>query len=239
MPDYQQIYHTQADQYERLVSREDYQHNIFSALNRITSLDGLTVAEFGAGTGRLTCLLAPVVKYIHAFDASQHMLDVAVAKLKKSGLQNWQVAICDHRQVSLEGGLADVAISGWSMCYMVVDHQATWQNELSQALGEMRRVLRPGGMVILLETLGTGYRQPQPPAVLAPYYEFLAGRGFHHTWIRTDYQFQDMAEAEELTRFFFGDAMVEKIEANGSNIILPECTGIWWIKQEALVLETL
>ena len=33
MPDYFEIYNQHADQYDLLVAREDYQHNLFRALN--------------------------------------------------------------------------------------------------------------------------------------------------------------------------------------------------------------
>ena len=232
MPDHLEIYSRQAEQYELLVSREDYQHNIFRALNQIIPFEGLTVVEFGAGTGRLTCLLAQVVKFIYAFDGSPHMLDVAMAKLRKSSVQNWQVAVSDHRHIAAGEGVAEVAISGWSICYVVVGNKETWREELSKALSEMCRVIRPGGMLILLETLGTGCEHPEPPIDLVPYYEYLATCGFSRTWIRTDFQFRDITEAETLTRFFFGEAMVEKNEKGERGVILPECTGIWWLKQD-------
>jgi ubiquinone/menaquinone biosynthesis C-methylase UbiE len=234
MPDYFEIYSKQADQYELLVSREDYQHNIFRTLNQLVSIDGLTVVEFGAGTGRLTCMFAPLVKSIFAFDRSQHMLDVAKAKLHTNHVNNWQIAVSDHRHVPLRKGFADVAISGWSICYMVVGNNETWQTELSKALCEMNHVIHPGGILILLETLGTGCEQPDPPADLLSYYEFLGKQGYQRTWIRTDYQFRDMLEAKTLTRFFFGDEMVDKIILDGQGVILPECTGIWWLKPEML-----
>lgn len=232
MPDYFEIYRKQADQYELLVSREDYQQHIFQALNQIRPFEGLTVVELGAGTGRLTCMLAPVVKSIHAFDASQHMLDVAVAKLRKRDEHNWQVAVGDHRQVSIGNGAADVVISGWSVCYVVVGNQDTWQAELSKVLAEARRILRSEGVLILLETLGTGFEHPEPPAELVKYYDFLEKRGFQRQWIRTDYRFRDREEAETLTRFFFGEEMLAKIVQDERGVILPECTGIWWQKLE-------
>jgi hypothetical protein len=34
-------------------------------------------------------------------------------------------------------------------------------------------------------------------------------------------------EAEELTRFFFGDELANRIKNEGL-LIVPECTGIWW-----------
>jgi len=233
MPDLFEIYGRQADQYELLVSREDYQQNIFRTLNHLVPLDGLTVVEFGAGTGRLTCMLAPVVKFIYAFDSSQHMLEVAIAKLRMSHIENWRIAVSDHRHVSLGDGVADGAISGWSICYMVVGNNETWQDELSKALSEMRRVIHPGGMLILLETLGIGCERPDPPADLLSYFDYLERLGFQRTWIRTDYKFRDMTEARALTRFFFGEEVVEKITMDERGVILPECTGIWWLKPEA------
>lgn len=232
MPDHPEIYRSQAEQYEALVSREDYQCNIFPALKKITPLENTTVVELGAGTGRLTCQLAPVVKSIHAFDISAHMLEVAKEKLMKTNLQNWQVAVSDHRHVTIEDGTADIIISGWSVCYVVVNNPQTWQTELQNTLDEIHRILRPGGVIILIETLGTGFESPEPPANLLAYYQFLETHGFQRDWIRTDYQFENRLEAETLTRFFFGEKMVEKIWMNTPNPILPECTGIWWKKQD-------
>jgi ubiquinone/menaquinone biosynthesis C-methylase UbiE len=99
-------------------------------------------------------------------------------------------------------------------------------------LGEMQRVVRPGGTVVLLESLGTGKEQPDPPSELLPYFAYLEAYGFQRDWIRTDYRFKDKAEAESSARFFFGDEMVAKIRENEQGVILPECTGIWWLKHE-------
>jgi ubiquinone/menaquinone biosynthesis C-methylase UbiE len=201
--DHQEIYREQAAQYELLVSREDYQQNIFRALNQIIPFAGLTVTELGAGTGRLTCMMAPVVKHVHAFDHSSHMLSVAAEKLAMGGQKNWTVAVSDHRAMAMKTGVADVAISGWSVCYIVVDNPENWQVELAKGLSEMRRVVRPGGFLILLETLGTGYGQPEPPVHLLDYYAYLEAHGFQRSWIRTDYRFKDRAEAEASSKFFF------------------------------------
>ena len=61
MPDYHAIYHSQAGDYERLVSREDYQGNILKALQDILPLAGGFIEEFTQGRARFsdtvsTCL---------------------------------------------------------------------------------------------------------------------------------------------------------------------------------------
>ncbi len=233
MPNPEEIYAHEAERYDRLVAREDYQNLLLPSLRQIASLEGKEVVESGAGTGRLTCLLAPHVKSIRAFDASSHMLALASARLTASGLQNWSTQVADHRRLPAETHSADIYISGWSVCYLLDEPSLDWRQEMEKALGEMKRVLRPGGVTILVETQGTGFEAPHPPEHLAGYFHFLAEKGFASTWIRTDYRFASLAEAVELAQFFFGEALAEQVRRSGS-AILPECTGLWWLKREAL-----
>lgn len=227
MPDHPEIYRSQAEQYEALVSREDYQSNLLPALQKITSFNNKQVVEFGAGTGRLTTQIAPLARAISAFDISHHMLDLAAQKLTQSGLTNWHIQTADHRRIPVSDHSADVILSGWSVCYVVVDHPQGWQAEIDKVLAEMNRVMIPGGKIILIETLGTGFEQPHPPDHLVEYYAYLESHGFARTWLRTDYRFENIEIAKELSKFFFGEAMLEKIVNDARGIILPECTGIW------------
>ena len=228
MPDYEAIYHERAREYDRLVAREDYQHNILRALARIRPLAGVDVAEMGTGTGRLSRLIAPFVKSIVAFDGSQAMLDVAAEHLKASPLTDWQLAVGDNRHLPAADNIVDVSIAGWSFGHSTGWHAETWRREIDLAIGQMKRVLRPGGTAMILETLGTGRETPQPPtAALAAYYALLEEEyGFAASWIRTDYRFDSAEEAEALTRFFFDDALADRV-ARETLVILPECTGIW------------
>jgi ubiquinone/menaquinone biosynthesis C-methylase UbiE len=227
MPSQKEIYDQHADQYDRLVSREDCQNNILRTLRQIVPLDGVDVVELGAGTGRLTRLLAPQVKSILAFDASHHMLGVAAAKLEKGGWQNWQVGVADHRHLPTCDRTADVVIAGWSICYLVVWHEETWRDEVNRALAEMRRVLRPGGTIVILETLGTGRETPHVLDSVAAYFPFLENAGFSSTWTRTDFQFESLEEAETLIHFFFGEEMAARV-VKEQLVTLPECTGFWY-----------
>ncbi len=230
MVDFHAIYASPAGavQYDRLVSREDWLGNIPAALRRICPLDGIDVVEFGAGTGRLSRLLAPLVRSLLITDRSPAMLGVAVERFQALGLHNWRAAVADNRRMPVASGCADLAVAGWSFGHFTGWHPTTWRDEIGRAVMEMMRVLRPGGTAVILETLGTGRETPLPPTHdLAAYYAFLEHEhGFAVDWIRTDYRFETLVEAETLTRFFFGDALAAWVAAE-KRLTLPECTGVW------------
>ena len=224
-----QIYQTDGDRYEALISREDHQGNIPRAIDEILRVDGLDVLDLGAGTGRLTLLLAPRAKSIRAFDASAEMLRVCRERLVATGLSNWQVDVADHRQLPVEDHSADLVVSGWSISYLSVWNKENGNAELDEWLVEMKRVLRKDGTIILFESLGTGNEEPIRLEHVESTYQWLDANGFQSTWIRTDYKFASLEEAVELSRFFFGDELGDKVERN-QWMILPECTGVWWRK---------
>jgi ubiquinone/menaquinone biosynthesis C-methylase UbiE len=172
-------------------------------------------------------MLAQRVRSIRAFDASAEMLRVCRERLLKTGLSNWQIDVADHRQLPITDHSADLIVSGWSVAYLVVWHPETWRDELAKWMDEMERVLRPGGHIILLESLGTGNESPIQLEHLRNYYPWLDEAGFQNKWIRTDYQFESLGEAADLAGFFFGEDMADRVRASGS-AILPECTGVWW-----------
>ena len=227
MIDHKKVYQQEGAQYQRLVDREDYRENLLPALEKILTFKGLDVLDLGSGTGRLAHLLAPHVRSVHALDLSPHMLGVAAERLRNQDLGNWQVTAGDHRCLPLEDNSVDLVVSGWSICYLVVWEDKKWKGELESALLEIRRVLRPEGKIIIIETLGTGNELPEEPDKLREYFGFLEHKGFQRSWIRTDYRFDSHREARELVDFFFGEEMLNKI-GKEPQPILPECTGIWW-----------
>ena len=229
MPDNRTVYAKHGNEYEALIAREDYQENILSALRDITSLENRIVLDLGAGTGRLACMLAPLVSCVYAFDIAPDMLRVCREKLTESGLSNWAINIADHRQLPLADGSADLIVSGWSVSYLAVWNPETWRAELEKAVEEMKRVLKRDSYIVLFESLGTGYESPIKLDHLKNFYPWLDEMGFQKKWIRTDYQFESLEEAEYLSRFFFGNELSDKVKRNNW-IILPECTGVWWKK---------
>jgi ubiquinone/menaquinone biosynthesis C-methylase UbiE len=228
LADEREFFSQHAREYDALVAREDYQGNILRGIQQIVKLEGLVVLDLGSGTGRIAALLAPLVRRVLALDRSTAMLNVAFDNLVRSGRDNWLIAAADNCNLPLPAGCADLVISGWSISYLSVWHPDRWRAECEAWLLEASRVLRRRGLIILLESLGTGNQVPQHLVHLENFYDWLGEKGFAEKWIRTDYRFETQAIASEAAGSFFGNEMRERI-IREKITILPECTGIWWL----------
>jgi ubiquinone/menaquinone biosynthesis C-methylase UbiE len=230
MPDQFTIYRQHAAEYDQLTAYEDYEHRLYPALAAIRSFDRADVVEWGAGTGRVTALIAPYARSIVACDLNDHMLKVARPKLKHYERLAWQTAVADHRHMPLPDHCADVSLAGWTLGYFnAKTYGDGWRQAIGCTIAQMQRVLQSGGTMIIIETLGTGFTEPKPPTeALATYYHALEEDfGFQSTWLRTDYKFDSLEQAASLISFFFGDEWADEVRRNHW-VILPECTGIWW-----------
>ena len=113
---------------------------------------------------------------------------------------------------------------------MVATAGEKWKLIIDEVLSEMNRLLRPGGTIIILGTLGTGSHKPKPPnQQLADLYHFLEGdRGFAVTpWFKTDYRFSSIEEAQRLVSFFWSEEFGQYV-ATHNLMVLPECTAVWY-----------
>ena len=105
MPDHRDIYRREADQYEYLVACEDYQGNLLPAIRQGFPLEGKDVVELGAGTGRLTCLLAPLVCSMRAYDVSQAISDIEKEMVEAADALEFERAAVLRDQIrELESG---------------------------------------------------------------------------------------------------------------------------------------
>lgn len=226
MASHDQIYRTEADAYEAMIGR---QPDLTKYISEIRPFNGLDILDMGAGSGRFTGTLAKHAKSVLCTDISESMLYHLNRKLEEQGLRrNWETLVADHRNLPIEDQSVDIVISGWSVCYLAHAGNEKWKENLAQVISEIKRVLRPGGTIIIFETMGTGTETPDPPDFLMPYFHALTEQyGFSHRWIRADYEFPSFEEARAGMEFFFGAELAEKIVRNRWSTV-PECAGIWW-----------
>ncbi len=223
------LYTDHPDAYEVLVSHEDFQGNLLRSIQFIQPLSGKVSVEFGCGTGRVSFLLAGAVDRLYAFDFTASMLRLAQARLHLRNWMNVSLALADSRRMPVRSGWADFAIEGWAFLQIAVWHPDDWQDQLGRALAEMHRVLRPGGRLILIETLGTGKSTPKVSPFFRTVYDFLEAQcGFTPLDIRTDYRFETIQQVRQVVLPLFGPEMLDRLVKTAAGWVLPECTGLWW-----------
>lgn len=98
------------------------------------------VADLGCGTGNAAELLAPHVREVIAVDRSGPMIEAARKRL--AALSNVRFVEGDLTAIPLENGSIDAAT-----CSLVLHHVP----DPVAALTEVRRVLRPGGTVLVVD----------------------------------------------------------------------------------------
>ena len=233
MNHFQQIYANEATTYDRLVAAEDAHGELAEQLGRVAGA-ATTIVDIGTGTGRLAIPLCGDEKQVHGVDVAQAMLDVAAAKLEGCSGQ-WALSVGDARELPIDDGWADAAIAGWVYGHFTEFWPATWKADLDQAVSEMDRVVKPNGIEVVIDTLGTAAREPAAPTPqLAEYHARLEEIGFARTVLRTDYRFTSVEESIELLDWFFGlGAWAEQHR----NTLVPEFTG-WWERRNPTAGDT-
>jgi len=190
------------------------------------TIDDATVADIGAGTGRIARLVAPRARALLLVERAAPMLAVATARLEAMGVA-FTAHIGDARSLPLDTGVADVAIAAWVFGHFRHWMPHGWRDDVGRAITEMDRVTRPGGRIVVIETLGTGHTEPRRHEALDEYFAELEARwGFRRSWVRTDYVFESVDRAVEVCRPFFGEALAAAIRENGWSRV-PECTAFF------------
>ncbi|HYH80553.1 MAG TPA: metalloregulator ArsR/SmtB family transcription factor [Longimicrobium sp.] len=135
----QEFFSTAAGQWDRL--REEL-------FGRRADLQGLlalmdpawTVGDLGCGTGQVSESLAPFVRRVVSVDSSPAMLGAARGRL--GGVANVEVRAGELEALPVDDGELDAAL-----LFLVLHYVA----EPAEALAEARRVLKPGGVLLVVD----------------------------------------------------------------------------------------
>lgn len=100
------------------------------------------ILDVGAGTGFVSLLLAELGYNCKGLDLSENMLSRAKVKAKKAGFFNVQFVIGDAEDTKEEDNVYDV----------VINRHLVWTlPHPEKAIAEWKRVLKPGGTLIIME----------------------------------------------------------------------------------------
>jgi ubiquinone/menaquinone biosynthesis C-methylase UbiE len=160
----QEFFSSSAGQWDRL-REEMFGDRFYLAALAAFADPEWVVGDLGCGTGQLTEAVAPFVGHVIAVDASGPMLQAARRRL--SGLENVELRRGDLESLPIDDGKLDAA-----MMMLVLHHVA----EPARALADVRRVLKPGGRLLIVDMQPhdrENYRQQMGHAWLGFSDEFL------------------------------------------------------------------
>ncbi|MEX9254660.1 class I SAM-dependent methyltransferase [Pseudenterobacter timonensis] len=104
--------------------------------------------DLGCGAGHASFVAAQHVAQVTAWDLSSQMLEVVSRAANEKGLRNITTRQGYAEALTLADSSFDVVISRYSAHH--------W-HDVGQALREMKRVLKPGGMVIIMDIMSPGH----------------------------------------------------------------------------------
>jgi ubiquinone/menaquinone biosynthesis C-methylase UbiE len=116
----------------------------------IRLLPPLIIADLGAGEGTLSLMLAQRAERVIAVDSSQKMVEYGTDVVRGHAVKNLEYRLGDLEELPIEDGAVDLALLHQSLHHAL--HPA-------QAVEEARRILKPGGRIVILDLLKHGFDQ--------------------------------------------------------------------------------
>ncbi len=135
------------------------------------------VAEFGAGTGQFTAAVAPACARVIAVDVSEPMLERLQAKVAELDLVNVEVVQAGFLSYEHAGAPADFVYSRYALHHLPDFWKAV-------ALGRLRDMLRPGGVLRLWDVVYDF--EPADAEARIEAWCATGGRGAEAEWSRAE-----------------------------------------------------
>ncbi len=196
------LYWNEPELYDRLTEGEP----LHPGLLRELPLDGATVLDVGAGTGRLTVICAARAAHVYALEPARPLRDLLCRKLEARGITNVEVLSGWCSSIPLADGAVDLVVSASAF-------GADAARGGDDGLKELRRVTRPGGGIYIL--------WPDDP-------RWFLSRGFHYHAFGgpMEVRFRDLETAMTCARIFYSRAVTEHLERTGRPVVPFDVIGV-------------
>jgi len=110
----------------------------------------MIIADLGAGEGTFSQLLAQRAKQVIAIDNSPRMIEYATGVARQNGVTNLEFRLGDIENPPIDAGSVDLAFFSQAL------HHAL---KPDKAVKAARRILRPGGRIVILDLLRHGFEE--------------------------------------------------------------------------------
>ena len=116
----------------------------------LTLVPSIDVADLGAGEGTLSQLLAKRAHKVIAVDISERMVEVGTHLAKEHGFTNLEYRLGDLEKPPIAESSIDLAVFSQALHHASSPHKA---------IVAARRILRPGGRLVILDLLAHSFEQ--------------------------------------------------------------------------------
>ena len=113
-------------------------------------LPPLVIADLGAGEGTIALLLAQRAERVIAVDSSPKMVEYGTGVARSNGVKNLEYRLGDLEELPIKNAKVDLALLHQSL------HHAMHPQK---AIEEARRILRPGGRIVVLDLVKHGFEE--------------------------------------------------------------------------------
>ena len=114
----------------------------------VASTPGARVLDLGCGAGHVSFAVAPHAQSVTAYDIAPQMLATVAAAARERGLGN----------IGTEQGAAEaLPFADAAFDWVVSRFSAHHWHDVPRALGEVRRVLKPGGRVLFVDVVSADH----------------------------------------------------------------------------------
>ena len=213
MERWEKTYTSDVDVYEALGAAGDAEGRVLPRLLAGFSVRGKTVLEVGCGTGGYAQALAPLTRAYYALDISAPML--GLARRPCAGVGNLAFLRANAEAIPLRDGSVDAAFGTWAI-------GAIWPPDARErALGEVHRVVEPGGEVWAVEnhweSAFMDMRGDEEQAWDHQTRLWYESHGYEiFDTVDTAFVFPTLAEARRVLGFIFGEKALRYLDAHPS-----------------------
>jgi len=138
-----------------------------SELSSVTSIEGKTILDAGAGTGRLAFMVAPVAGTVYAMEPVGNMRRFIREKAARMNTKNLFV---------IDGFLDSIPLPDKSLDILMTANAIGWN--LEEELKEIERIIKPGGYAIHL--------LKSDIQVENPFHDLLTSKAWIYDFTRSD-----------------------------------------------------
>jgi ubiquinone/menaquinone biosynthesis C-methylase UbiE len=171
-----------------------------AAMEDVAPIDGRVLLDVGAGVGDRTIQYASQATHVYALEPDPDALPILRGRIKSGGAANVTVVPGGAAAIPLEEGTVDVAYATWAYFFGPGSEPG---------LGEVRRVLRPGGDFVVVQNYG----HDELSRFWASFEDdcqnwpsWFAEQGFTCQVVDTVWRFTSRAEALAVLEFLWGES---------------------------------